>query len=136
MIHNFMQHNLVNSYGISDFISRAAAEALENEYGVGELQNLFTKRGATFRKALNGANGIHILNDDGAMYFMVDIRSITQDAETFAFGLLEKEKLCVMPGDSFGPSAGGHIRISLCQPENKLKEGAERLKRFALDYST
>jgi len=136
MIHNFMQHNLVNSYGISDFISRAAAEALENEYGVGELQTLFTKRGATFRTALNGANGIHILNDDGAMYFMIDIRSITQDAEKFAFGLLDKEKLCVMPGDSFGPSASGHIRVSLCQPEEKLREGANRLKRFISSYSS
>lgn len=135
MIHNFMQHNLVNSYGISDFISRAATEALNNEYGVGELQALFTKRGATFREALSGANGVHILNEDGAMYFMIDIRDITNDAEKFAFALLEKEKLCVMPGDSFGPSAAGHIRISLCQPEDKLREGAERLKRFASTYS-
>lgn len=136
MIHNFMQHNLVNSYGISDFISRAATEALDNEYGVGELQTLFTKRGATFREALSGANGIHILNEDGAMYFMIDIRDITNDAEKFAFALLEEEKLCVMPGDSFGPSASGHIRISLCQPEEKLRDGANRLKRFVSNYSS
>jgi arginine:pyruvate transaminase len=70
------------------------------------------------------------------MYFMIDIRNITQDAETFAFKLLEEEKLCVMPGDSFGPSASGHIRISLCQPEDKLREGAKRLKRFASNYSS
>ena len=135
MVHNFMQHNLVNSYGISDFISRAAAEALENEYGVGELQDLFTKRGAIFREALTGANDIRILNEDGGMYFMIDIRSITMDAEKFAFALLEQEKLCVMPGDSFGPSAAGHIRISLCQPEEKLREGATRLKQFISTFS-
>lgn len=135
MIHNFMQHNLVNSYGISDFISRAAAEALENEYGVGELQALFTKRGATFREALSGANDIRILNEDGAMYFMIDIREITMQSEKFAFDLLDQEKLCVMPGDSFGPSAAGHIRISLCQPEEKLRDGANRLKRFISTYS-
>lgn len=136
MVHNFMQHNLVNSYGISDFISRAATQALEHEYGVGELQTLFTKRGKTFREALSGSNDIHILNEDGAMYFMIDIRNVTQDSETFAFQLLEHEKLCVMPGDSFGPSASGHIRISLCQPEDKLREGAERLKRFISNYSS
>ncbi len=136
MIHNFIQHNLVNSYGISDFISRAATDALNNEYGVGELQALFTKRGATFRDALTGADDIHILNEDGAMYFMVDIRNVTMDAEKFAFDLLETEKLCVMPGDSFGPSAAGHIRISLCQPEKQLREGANRLKRFLSTYSS
>jgi arginine:pyruvate transaminase len=136
MVHNFMQHNLVNSYGISDFISRAAAEALENDYGVGELQELFTTRGQIFREALSGANGIQILNEDGAMYFMIDIRDITMKSEDFAFKLLETEKLSVMPGDSFGPSAAGHIRISLCQPEEKLREGAERLKRFISNYSS
>lgn len=134
MVHNFMQHNVVNSYGISDFISRAAAEALDNAYGVGELSALFTKRGQVFREALTGTNDIRILNDDGAMYFMIDIRNVTMDAEKFAFGLLEQEKLCVMPGDSFGPSAAGHIRVSLCQPEELLREGAERLKRFISNY--
>jgi arginine:pyruvate transaminase len=136
MIHNFMQHNLVNSYGISDFISRAATEALNNAYGVGELSDLFTRRGATFRETLAGTNGVSILNEDGAMYFMIDIRNITMDAEKFAFELLEKEKLCVMPGDSFGPSAAGHLRISLCQPEEKLRDGANRLKRFVSSYSS
>lgn len=136
MIHNFMQHNLVNSYGISDFISRAATEALNNAYGVGELSDLFTRRGATFRETLAGTNGVSILNEDGAMYFMIDIRDVTMDAEKFAFELLEKEKLCVMPGDSFGPSAAGHLRISLCQPEEKLRDGANRLKRFVSNYSS
>ncbi len=136
MIHNFMQHNLVNSYGISDFISRAATEALNNAYGVGELSDLFTRRGATFRETLAGTNGVSILNEDGAMYFMIDIRDVTMDAEKFAFELLEKEKLCVMLGDSFGPSAAGHLRISLCQPEEKLRDGANRLKRFVSNYSS
>ena len=135
MIHNLVQHNLVNNYGISDFISRAATQALNNDYGVNDLAELFTRRGAIFRQAISGANGIRILNDDGAMYFMIDIRDITMDAEKFAFDLLENEKLCVMPGDSFGPSAGGHIRVSLCQPDDLLKEGANRLRRFISSYS-
>ncbi len=135
MIHNFMQHNLVNSYGISDFISRAATEALDNAYGVGELSDIFTRRGKTFRETLAGTNDIRILNEDGGMYFMIDIRNVTMDAEKFAFELLEKEKLCVMPGDSFGPSAAGHLRVSLCQPEEKLRDGANRLKRFVSNYS-
>ena len=135
MIHNLIQHNLVNSYGLSDFISRAAAEALENEYGVDELAELFTRRGEAFLDALDGANGLRPLNDVGAMYFMLDIREITMDSQEFAFQLLEKEDLCVMPGDSFGPSAAGHLRISLCQPEDKIREAAKRLRRFAASYS-
>ena len=29
-----------------------------------------------------------------------------------------------MPGSSFGEAAAGHIRISLCQPEDVLREAA------------
>ncbi len=135
MIHNLVQHNLVNSYGLSDFISRAAAEALENDYGVDELADLFTRRGQAFLDALDGANGLRPLNDVGSMYFMIDIRELTMDSQKFAFQLLEHENLCLMPGESFGPSAAGHLRISLCQPEHEIREGAKRLRRFAAKYS-
>lgn len=136
MIHNFMQHNLVNSYGISDFISRAAAEALDRGYGVGELAGTFHRRGEAFLEAISGINRIHAHNDAGGMYIMLDIREITMDAQKFAFELLETEKLCTMPGDSFGPSAAGHLRISLCQPEELLREAAKRLERFISTHYT
>ena len=39
-----------------------------------------------------------------------------------------------MPGSSFGDSAAGHIRISLCQPDDMLHEAATRMRRFASAY--
>lgn len=135
MIHYFMQHNLVNSYGLSNFISRAAAEALDKEYGINELAEIFRKRGEVFLEAISGINSITTKNDPGGMYIMLDIRAITMDAQKFAFELLETEKLCTMPGDSFGPSAAGHLRISLCQSEENLKEAATRLQRFISNYN-
>jgi arginine:pyruvate transaminase len=39
-----------------------------------------------------------------------------------------------MPGSSFGDAAAGHIRISLCQPDEVLLEAAVRLRRFASSY--
>jgi arginine:pyruvate transaminase len=39
-----------------------------------------------------------------------------------------------MPGSSFGEAAAGHIRISLCQPEDVLREAASRLRRFVSSY--
>ena len=47
---------------------------------------------------------------------------------------LDKEKVGVMPGSSFGEAAAGHIRISLCQPEPVLQEAAMRLRRFVSSY--
>ena len=51
-----------------------------------------------------------------------------------AWALLEAEKVAVMPGSSFGEAASGHIRISLCQPEDVLRDAAQRLRRFASTY--
>ena len=135
MAYYLTQHNLVSTYGMNDFISKAATIALNDEIGVNEIADTYRKRGAVFLKALQEANGIHTLNEPGGMYFMLDIRDITSDAQKFAFDLLDAENMAVMPGDSFGPSAAGHIRISLCQPEEKLEEAAKRLRRFAANYT-
>jgi len=37
----------------------------------------------------------------------------------------------VLPCDSFGPSAAGHLRISLTAPEPRLAEAGRRIVRFA-----
>ncbi|MCB1461708.1 MAG: pyridoxal phosphate-dependent aminotransferase, partial [Nitratireductor sp.] len=66
----------------------------------------------------------------GGMYVMLDVRAIDADGERFAFDLLEAEKIAVLPGESFGETAAGHIRISLCQPDDVLEEAALRLARF------
>jgi arginine:pyruvate transaminase len=64
------------------------------------------------------------------MYVMLDERAIDADGERFAFDLLDAEKVAVLPGESFGESAAGHIRISLCQPDDMLEEAARRIARF------
>ena len=135
MAYYFIQHNLVSTYGMNDFISKAATRALNDEIGVNEIADTYHKRGQAFYDELKGMNGIRVLNEPGGMYFMLDIREIAQDAPKFAFDLLDAENVAIMPGDSFGPAAAGHIRISLCQPENNLKEAAKRIRRFASTYS-
>jgi arginine:pyruvate transaminase len=53
----------------------------------------------------------------------------------FANALLDQEKIGVMPGESFGASASGHIRISLCTEDEKLAEACARISRFADAWS-
>ena len=135
MAYYFAQHNLVSTYGLNSFVGKATAVAIKERIGVDEIAETYRNRGIAFAEAIDGANGIHIRNEPGGMYFMLDIRDIAKDAQKFAMELLEKEDMALMPGDSFGPSAAGHLRLSLCQPEDKLREAAERLRRFAATYS-
>ncbi|RUV45460.1 MAG: pyridoxal phosphate-dependent aminotransferase [Mesorhizobium sp.] len=126
--------NLVTTYGLPAFISIACAEALENHYGVDEIAERYAGRRAVFLDAIRGANEVTVRGSEGGMYVMLDISAIEPDDEKFAWALLDKEKIGVMPGSSFGEAAAGHIRISLCQPEPVLQEAALRVRRFASDY--
>lgn len=126
--------NLVSTYGLIDFVSHAAVEALENGYGVKEITERYTARRSVFLEAIRGMNNVTVRGSEGGMYVMLDISELEPDDEKFAWALLDAEKVGVMPGSSFGDAAAGHIRISLCQPEPVLKDAAQRLRRFAAGY--
>ena len=123
--------NLVTTYGLTDFVSRAATEALENDYGVKQIADTYNGRRKVFLDAIRGLNDITVRGSEGGMYVMLDISAIERDDEKFAWAFLDAEKVAVMPGSSFGDAAAGHIRISLCQPDKMLLEAATRLRRFA-----
>jgi len=134
MIQLLTDLNLVSTYGLVDFISHAAVEALENGYGVKEIAERYGARRTVFLDAVRGMNNVTVRGSEGGMYVMLDISAIEPDDEKFAWALLDTEKVGVMPGSAFGEAAAGHIRISLCQPEPVLQEAAGRLRRFASSY--
>ncbi len=134
MISLMISLNLVTTYGLTDFVSRAAAEALENDYGVEQIADIYNGRRKVFLDAVRGLNDITVRGSEGGMYVMLDVRAIEPDDEKFAWALLDAEKVGVMPGSSFGDAAAGHIRISLCQPDDVLLDAATRLRRFASTY--
>ena len=126
--------NLVTTYGLTDFVSHAAAEALENDYGVEGIAQIYGERRRLFLDAVAGSNQLVVRGSHGGMYVMLDLRSIEPDDEAFAWALLDAEQVAVMPGSSFGDAAAGQIRISLCQPDAVLAEAAKRIRRFAASY--
>ncbi|MCG7506644.1 pyridoxal phosphate-dependent aminotransferase [Mesorhizobium retamae] len=126
--------NLVTTYGLTDFVSRAAIEALNNDYGVEQIATLYAGRRKLFLDAVRGMNNVTVRGSEGGMYAMLDISAVEPDDEKFAWAFLDGENVGVMPGSSFGDAAAGHIRISLCQPEPILLEAAERLRRFVSTY--
>jgi arginine:pyruvate transaminase len=134
MIALLVSLNLVTTYGLTGFIQEAAAEALENDYGVKEIADTYNGRRKVFLDAIKGLNDITVRGSEGGMYVMLDISAVEPDDEKFAWAFLDAENVSVMPGSSFGDAAAGHIRISLCQPDDVLLEAATRLRRFASSY--
>lgn len=122
--------NLISTYGLNDFVSRAASEAVTRRIGVDEIAGIYRQRRDRFIAALRGINSITLRGSDGGMYLMLDVRQIASSGQEFAWDLLDAEKMAVLPGESFGRAAAGHIRISLCQTDELLEEAAIRLARF------
>lgn len=127
--------NLVNAYGLNDFVSRAATEALNHDYGIEQIAETYASRRHLFIDTIRDLNLVGVRGSEGGMYVMLDISAVDPDCERFAWGFLRSENVSVMPGVSFGDSARGHIRISLCQPEPVLLDAAARLKRFCRNYA-
>ena len=50
--------NLVTTYGLTDFVSHAAAEALDKGYGVEEIAKLYAGRRLVFLDTIRGMNDV------------------------------------------------------------------------------
>jgi LL-diaminopimelate aminotransferase len=49
------------------------------------------------------------------------------DCEHFALDMLQRAGVWMTPGTAFGPHGSGYLRLSLCIPEERLREAGERL---------
>jgi LL-diaminopimelate aminotransferase len=52
------------------------------------------------------------------------------DAETFAQEVLDNAGVWMTPGTAFGPHGAGYMRLSVCVPEEQLREAGERLSKL------
>lgn len=112
----------------------ASVAALENDYGVHEIIDRHAARRATVLQALRQMGKIKLRGTASGGYIMIDIREIEPDCGAFAWKLLEAEQVAVMPGSFFGDAAKGHLRLSLGQPKEILREAMHRLGRFVRQY--
>jgi arginine:pyruvate transaminase len=82
-------------------------------------------------EALTGAPGVKVRMPDAGMYVFADVRGTGLDGKQFARQLLDAEGVAVTPGEGFGPSGAGHVRMTLGTGEARLGEACRRIARFA-----
>jgi aminotransferase len=66
----------------------------------------------------------------GAFYVFPCIKSTGMSSERFCERLLYERKVAVVPGDAFGASGEGFVRVSYAYSLNHLKEAVERIGEF------
>jgi arginine:pyruvate transaminase len=119
-------------YGSPAFIQEGVLPALESELPeVAALREAYRNRAGLLSHMLREAPNCHATPPEGGMFVLLDIRGTGIASEDFARQLLTREHVAVLPCDSFGPSAAGHLRISLTAPEPRLADAARRIVHFA-----
>ena len=74
--------------------------------------------------------GLPCFEPFGAFYVFPCIKEFGMTSEEFATRLLEEERVAVVPGDAFGESGEGFIRISYAYSLEALKIAVGRLEKF------
>ncbi len=64
------------------------------------------------------------------MYVMLDIRPTGLSGVDFANRLLDEKHIAVMPGESFGASATGHLRIALTVEDGALARALDDIAQL------
>ncbi len=119
-------------FGQHPFLQDAMAFALENEFAeVDAMRVAYVKRGAALLKGFEGSNRVKSRMPEGGMFMMVDVRATGLSGDVFARRLLDEEGVVVMPGESFGACAAGHLRVALTVDEAAMAEAAARIVRLA-----
>ena len=74
--------------------------------------------------------GMTCFNPEGAFYVFPSIQCTGMDSETFCEKLLEEEKVAVVPGNAFGESGEGFVRVSYAYSLKHLMTAVERITAF------
>lgn len=77
-----------------------------------------------------GEIGLPVAEPRGAFYAFPRITGTGLTSEAFTERLLFDHKVAVVPGDAFGPSGAGHIRMSLATAYDRLEAALDRIARL------
>jgi arginine:pyruvate transaminase len=119
-------------YGSPGFIQDAAVVALEEEHeGLDEMRRAYRRRRDNLHRQLAQVPTLSAELPAAGMFLMVDVSRTGLSAQDFAFGLLEAERVAVLPGGAFGPQIADYVRINLGAHDGELEEAGRRIARYA-----
>ncbi len=108
----------------------AAIDALKN--GDADVQMMRESYNQRRRYLVNAFQemGLDCFEPFGAFYIFPCVKQFGMTSDEFATKLLKQEKLAVVPGNAFGDSGEGFLRISYAYSLEKLKIAIGRLRHF------
>jgi aspartate/methionine/tyrosine aminotransferase len=114
---------------VPPFIQKAAIEAITGDQSKLKVMKAeYSKRKDIIVEGLNSIKGVKCLTPDGAIYVFPSIKETGLTSQQFSDIALEKAKVAVLPGTSFGLYGEGFIRLSYVTNLQNINEAIIRLR--------
>jgi len=114
-------------YGIFSPIQKAAVVALlEGDAFLKENNKLYESRRNVLVDGLRSISW-EVEKPPATMFMWAEIPK-GNSSKQFAYDLMEKAGVVVTPGNAFGPSGEGYVRIALVQSEDTLERAVQKIK--------
>lgn len=108
----------------------AAIEALRNgDSDIEEMRDEYNMRRRFIVDSFNDM-GLTCFEPKGAFYVFPCIKSTGMSSDDFATKLLMSKHVAVVPGNAFGESGEGFVRVSYSYSVNHIKEALDRIRSF------
>ena len=117
--------------GLFEAVQIAGIEALEGDQKPQEaLREMYRARRDVLVAGLREA-GFDVAAPEASFYLWIPVPR-PHTSSGFAKLLLEKAAIVATPGNGFGDAGEGYFRMTLCLPEERLREAVERIKAAKL----
>ena len=131
LIDHLERLSLCMLYGLPGFIQEAALAAITQGHGDAErMHAAYRRRRDTAVAALSKVQTLRVLQPEGGMFVLLGVEATGLGATEFAWRLLKEKDVAVLPADAFGPSAKGHVRLSLGLDDAEIAEATARISDF------
>jgi aminotransferase len=122
-----LQYNVTCASSISQYAAIAALTAgVDDALPMRDQYQL--RRDYVYNRLLQ--MGFEVVRPDGAFYMFPSIRKFGLDSSTFAYRLLEEQRIAVVPGNAFTSYGEGYIRLSYACSMSIIETAMDRVETF------
>ena len=96
-----------------------------------EIRDRLARRAGLLAEGLRDCPGLAVHRPEAGMFALLDVSGLGMDGESYAFDLLERAGVAVMPGAAFGSRLGSWVRVALTVPDDTLRQAVARIRDHA-----
>lgn len=128
-----VHQNLVTS--ANSIAQWAALEAVTGpQQSVEDMVEAFARRRKFLIAAFSNLSPLHLIKPEGAFYGFLDIRRLNMTSMEAVEFFVKDAGVAMVPGDAFGPSGEGYIRLSFANSIDRLQEAVEKIRHAVMHH--